>query len=369
MLRTKLLSVARRICTPPVVKYQCYASSLRCAQTSLPREYSTGSSRMSRFSKMLNSQVSFRLANALYVGMVGTLILYVVQKRKRKASIDTEVQVKHGGRFKDKTVIITGGAGDIGMSTAVAFARERASVFVVDLPQMEENLKEKCKQLKTEGAQSAEYALCDMTNDEDVKRMVKLIVDKTDHIDVFFNNAGIQGTLKPIHKQDDEEFKKVINVNIYGVFLGMKYVSRAMIESKRGGVIINMASLAGLGGPANMAAYTASKFAVVGMTKTASKDLARHGIRVCAVAPGILEGRMWGTQVRGIAKCRKEIQGDETEVTTEDIREQELRMIEGTPLKRLGKLSEVASVVTFLSSEDATYLTGITVPIDGGRIQ
>lgn len=321
---------------------------------------------------MLNSTVSFRLANALYVGVVGTLVVYVARKRRSKASAGSEVEVMgtgRPGRFMDKTVVITGGAGDIGMSTAVAFARERASVFVVDLPQLEENLREKCKQLKKEGAKSAEYAVCDMTNEEDVKRMVKSIVDREDRIDVFFNNAGIQGALRPVHTQDDQEFKKVISVNIYGVFLGMKYVSRAMIESKRGGVIVNTASLAGLLGPANMAAYAASKFAVVGMTKTAAKDLARHGIRVCAIAPGILEGKMWETQVRGNAKCRKEIQGDETEVSAQDISEQELRMIEGTPLKRRGKLSEVASVVTFLSSDDASYLTGITVPIDGGRIQ
>lgn len=363
-LKLKLFFITARssmqICTPPSPAVKCLqASNIR----SFPREYSTGSS---RFSKMLNSQASFRVANVLYVGIVGTLILYLVRKRKRKTSTDTVVRL---GRFTDITVIITGGAGDIGMNTAVAFAREYASVFVVDLPQTEENLKEKCKQLKAEGAKSAEYVICDMTNDEDVKNMVKSIIDKTDHIDVFFNNAGIQGTLTPVHKQDDKEFKKVVDVNIYGVFLGMKYVSRAMIESKRGGVIINTASLAGLLGPPNMAAYAASKFAVVGMTKTAAKDLALHGIRVCAIAPGILEGKMWETQVRGTAKCRKEIRGDETEVSAQEVREQELLMIEGTPLKRLGKLSEVASVVTFLSSEDAAYLTGITVPIDGGRIQ
>jgi NAD(P)-dependent dehydrogenase (short-subunit alcohol dehydrogenase family) len=309
------------------------------------------------------------LANAFYLGIAGTLVLYVIRKRKKKrVNCETSVTNRTRCRFSDKTVVITGGAGDIGMNTALAFAREEASIFLVDLPRTEENLKEKCKHLTEEGAKSAEYVVCDVTDDVDVKKMVKSISDKAGHIDVFFNNAGIQGTLTPLHKQDDEEFKRVINVNIYGVFLGMKYVSQAMMESKRGGVIINTASVAGLLGPANMAAYAASKFAVVGMTKTAAKDLARHRIRVCAIAPGILEGKMWDTQIRGNVKCRKEIEGDETEVSAEEIKQQEVRMIRGTPLERQGKLSEVASVVTFLSSEDASYLTGVTLPIDGGRI-
>lgn len=330
------------------------------------RGYSTN---VSKVSDLLNSKVSFRLANGLFVGMIGTLILYAIQKRRKKKAVGRELHVSSGvNRFTDKTVVITGGAGDIGMNAAVAFAREDASLFIVDLPRTEEDLKKKCRQLREAGAKSAEYVVCDVTNDEDVKRMVKEIADKTGHIDIFFNNAGIQGALKPLHKQDDKEFKKVIDVNIFGVFLGMKYVSQAMMESKRGGVIINTASVAGLLGPANMAAYAASKFAVVGMTKTAAKDLARYQIRVCAIAPGILEGKMWGTQVQGNAKCRKELHGDETEVSEEDFKAQEMRMIAGTPLMRQGKLNEVASVVTFLCSEDASYLTGITVPIDGGRI-
>ena len=321
---------------------------------------------------LLNSRVSFRLANAVYVGVIGTLIIYAFRrkskKQKKNEHCETEISTVPC-RFKDKTVVITGGAGDIGMNTALAFAREKATVFLIDLPQVEKGLAEKCKALEQEGAHSAQYVTCDMTREDSVKEMVRSITGKAGRIDIFFNNAGIQGRLAPIQQQDGQEFSKVLAVNIYGVFLGMKYVSLAMMESGAGGVIVNTASVAGLLGPANMAAYAASKFAVIGMTKTAAKDLARHGIRVCAIAPAILEGRMWGTQVRGNAKCRKELAGDTTEVTEEEVRVQELRMIEGTPMKRLGKMSEVASVVTFLCSEDASYLTGLTVPIDGGRIQ
>ena len=121
-------------------------------------------------------------------------------------------------------------------------------------------------------------------------------------INCFFNNAGIQGDLAPIHHQNSECAQKVIQVNVIGAFFGLKHVSGAMAKSG-GGVIVNTASLAGLLGPRYMAAYAASKHAVIGMTKSAAKDLAPHGVRVCAVAPGILEGRMWTTQVEGKARC------------------------------------------------------------------
>ncbi len=317
---------------------------------------------------ILQSRVSFRLVNALYVGVIGTVILYALRKRRRKKDKTSSASVS-GRRFVDKTVVITGGAGDIGSVTALAFASEGADLFLVDLPQAEPVLKKKCVDLVKAGAKSASYVMADVTNPEDIKNMVTTICDKAEHIDVLFNNAGIQGRLRPLREQDDEEFKKVININLYGVYLGMKYVSQAMKDSGRGGVIINTASLAGLLGPANMSAYAASKFGVVGLTKTAAKDLARDGIRVCAIAPGILEGQMWGTQIRGNAECRKRNQGDDSDVTEEDIVKQEARMIEGTPMKRCGKLSEVASVVTFLASEDASYLTGVVLPIDGGRLQ
>ena len=167
----------------------------------------------------------------------------------------------------------------------------------------------------------------------------------------------------------DEVFQRVININVFGAFLVMKYISKAMMETGQKGVIVNTSSLAGLVGPGNMAAYAASKFAVVGMTKTAAKDLAPYGIRVCVVAPGILEGKMWGTQIKGNAECRKHLLGDESPVTEEEIHQQEQRMINDTPLRRLGRLSEVASVVLFLCSDEASYLTGVTLPIDGGKLR
>ena len=105
-----------------------------------------------------------------------------------------------------------------------------------------------------------------------------------------------------MHQLNSELARKVIEVNVVGVFLGVKHVSAAMVDSG-GGVIVNTASIAGLLGPRYMAAYSASKHAVIGVTKSAAKDLAPHGVRVCAVAPGLLEGSLWRTQVEGRARC------------------------------------------------------------------
>ena len=202
--------------------------------------------------------------------------------------------------------------------------------------------------------------------------------------------------------QSSEIFRKVIEVNIVGAFLCLKHVSMSMASSG-GGVIVNTASLAGMLGARNMAAYTASKHAVIGLTKTAAKDLARHGVRVCAVSPGLLEGRMWGTQVEGQARCKLLVttgmvrsewpsmhvlqalagvprlmslsnhklhlpSGEDREVSEEERKEMEEQMLAGTPLGRLGRLSEVAQAVLFLCSEDASYLTGTVLPVDGGRL-
>ena len=312
------------------------------------------------------------VATGLSIGVCGSLLYYVYHKqrvsRKKEVSSGALPTTNNHRRFQNKVVLITGAAGDIGGATAAAFAQEGASVILVDLPHTEDTLKKKCVTLKEDGAISTSFVLADITDTEDVQKMVKHAVDKFGQIDYFFNNAGVQGDLLPLHEQQERSFELVMKVNIYGVFLGMKYVAMAMKESGQGGVIVNTASVAGFLGPPNMAAYAASKFAVVGMTKTAAKDLAPYGIRVCAIAPGLLEGRMWDNQVKGQALCRKRLSGDSSEVTEGELKEQEERMLNGTPMKRLGKLSEVASVVTFLCSDAASYVTGTTVVIDGGRL-
>jgi len=318
------------------------------------------------------SRLPFNLATGLSVVVIGSVLYYVGTKRggrKRAGTVSSTGRGSASSGIEGKSVLITGAAGDIGGATATAFACKGATVILVDLPSTHDQLEKKCKELMAKGARKAVFKTADVTRVEDVEQMTEFAVANAGRIDCFFNNAGVQGEFQPLHKQSNESFRKVMNVNIYGAFLGMKYVSQAMIESGGGGVIVNTASLAGIIGPPNMGAYTASKHAVVGMTKTAAKDLAPHHIRVCAISPGILEGKMWYSQVKGQAECRKRLAGDNTDVTTEELKEMEQRKIDGTPMKRLGQLSEVASVVVFLCSDEASYLTGTVVPIDGGRLQ
>jgi NAD(P)-dependent dehydrogenase (short-subunit alcohol dehydrogenase family) len=163
-------------------------------------------------------------------------------------------------------------------------------------------------------------------------------------------------------------FRKVVEVNVVGAFHGLKCVSAAMTDSG-GGVIVNTASLAGMVGPRYMAAYAASKHAVIGLTKTAAKDLAPFGVRVCAVSPGLLEGRMWGSQVEGKARCDVLVAtGENRNASENEKKETEKCLLAGTPLGRLGRLSEVAQAVLFLCSDDASYLTGTVLAVDGGRL-
>lgn len=180
---------------------------------------------------------------------------------------------------------------------------------MIDLPIAQAKMEKNGEVLLKDGASSVLIVTADMTKPTEVQEMVDKVVTEYGRIDCFFNNAGIQGELKPIHEQSIDKFQQTLNVNTFGVFLGMKYVSLAMIKSKTGGVIVNTSSVTGKVGPPNMAAYSASKFGVLGLTRTGAQDLSRYNIRVCAIAPGLLEGGMWKTQVKGRVLARKKITG------------------------------------------------------------
>ena len=199
-------------------------------------------------------------------------------------------------RFEGKTVIITGAAGDLGSTTARSFAQEGAQLVLCDLAINEPKLKEFTVELQSLGSPASIYAIVDVSKPEDVKKCVELAVEKFGSIDILFNNAAYRSkslaSVNPVHETDDEDFKRTQDVNVYGVFLMMKYVVNKMIEASKGGVIVNMSSISGLAATPYLFSYTTSKFAISGMTRAAARSLGMHNIRVNAVAPFVLEGGM-----------------------------------------------------------------------------
>ncbi|XP_065187562.1 levodione reductase-like [Sycon ciliatum] len=300
-------------------------------------------------------------------------------------------------RFAGKTIVITGAAGDIGSAAARRFFDEGCNVVLVDLdaakPRLERLSTElaetnKASRVTSSSSSSSEksrdtlVAVADVRRRAEVDAVFERAWQQFGGVDFVFNNAGIQGYIGPSDTYDEDTFRQVMDVNVVGVFIVMQAAAAAIIKHRKesGGqksqsqsqaVIVNTSSLAGLLGPPNMLAYTASKHAVIGMTRTAAKDLARHGIRVCAIAPGLLEGAMWSTQTRGQAACGKAADSGVplSQVTLDDdeITAVGSHMLAGTAMKRLGTQDEVAGVLAFLCSSDASYLTGNVITIDGGR--
>lgn len=252
------------------------------------------------------------------------------------------------GRFDNKVIIITGAGGDIGTSTAQRFSSEGARIVAADhdsdaVGRVVEALS------GTGGHAVGETA--DVTKSEDMGRLVQTAMDTYGRVDAFINNAGIEGAVAPVEAYSEEEFDKVIAVNVRGVFLGMKYAIPALRKSG-GGSIVNLASVAAVSGSAGTPAYNASKHAVVGLTRSAAVQLGPENIRVNAVGPSPVEGRMFAALESGFSP--------------EDpaaIREGVTQRI---PLHRYAETADVASLITYLCSDEAAFLNGGVYMVDGG---
>jgi NAD(P)-dependent dehydrogenase (short-subunit alcohol dehydrogenase family) len=199
-----------------------------------------------------------------------------------------------------------------------------------------------------------------VTFDVTDERAVSSAVEGLGPLGGLVNNAGYQGVFEPLPGYPLGDARQVLDVNVLGVMTVLVVVGRAMIAGGSGGGVVNIASMAGVSGAPNMPAYSASKAAVIGLTKAAAKDLAPAGIRVNAVSPGFIgPGRMWETQVaRQAATASQYYAADPDTVAAQ--------MIDMVPMRRYGSAYEVATVVAFLLSDDASYVTGVNVEVSGG---
>ncbi|MBI0578460.1 3-oxoacyl-[acyl-carrier-protein] reductase [Neobacillus cucumis] len=241
-----------------------------------------------------------------------------------------------------KAVLVTGASRGIGREIALELARQGANV-AVNFAGSEAKANEVVDEIKALG-RDAFTVKCDVSNSEEVATMVKETVDRFGRLDILVNNAGITKD-NLLMRMKEEEWDDVISINLKGVFLCTKAVTRQMMK-QRYGRIINIASIVGVSGNPGQANYVAAKAGVIGLTKTTAKELAARNITVNAIAPGF-------------------ITTDMTDKLTEDIKTEMLKQI---PLARFGEPKDIAKVTAFLASDDSSYMTGQTLHIDGGMV-
>lgn len=247
-------------------------------------------------------------------------------------------------RMAGKVAFVTGAANGIGRATAVAFAREGASVVVADIS--ESGSQETVHMIEELGGQAVAVT-SNVTIAEDVRSALDKTIETFGRLDFAFNNAGVEHPSTPLADITEETWERVIDINLRGVFLCMKYEIPLLLQ-QGGGAIVNTSSGAGVQGFKGGAAYGASKFGVVGMTKCAALDYAGSNIRVNAVCPGIIDTPMMDRLTEGTPEGRE-------------------RVIAQEPVGRMGTPEEIAATVIWMCSDESSFLVGHALVVDGGQ--
>ena len=249
-------------------------------------------------------------------------------------------------RFAGQVAIVTGGAGGIGSAVARRLTADGARVALVDRDAAS------LQRVAHELGEAAVPIEADVSREEDVGQYVRRTVETFGRLDLLFNNAGVEGRVKTIVDSDMADFDRVMAINVRGVYLGLREVLRVLQRQGEGGAIVNTASIAGLHGAAGVAPYIASKHAVIGLTRSAALEAAPFNVRVNAVAPGYIDTRM----IAALNVARNPADPGASRAAME----------QRVPLQRYGRPEEVANLVTWLLSQEASYITGSIHLVDAG---
>lgn len=247
--------------------------------------------------------------------------------------------------FKGKVALVTGASSGIGRAAALAFAREGANVVIADI--LTEGASQTARMVEDFG-RKALFIQCDVSREDEVRNVMNKTIETFGRLDCAFNDAGIEGKQALTSDCTEENWNKVIDVNLKGTWLCMKYEISQMVK-QGGGAIVNCSSVAGLTGFQGIPAYVASKHGVVGLTKAAALEYAKSKVRVNAVCPGVIQTPMIERFTHGEAEIQKQL-------------------VEGEPIGRVGRPEEVAEAVLWLCSDAASFVTGLPMAVDGGWV-